>query len=69
VKNALKEATNAAIAAGLFGVPTFAVDDKLFWGFDALPMLRDYLRGDAWFESGAWQGVQALPGRQRPQGS
>jgi 2-hydroxychromene-2-carboxylate isomerase len=40
VKNALKQATQDAIAAGLFGVPTFAVDDKLFWGFDALPMLR-----------------------------
>lgn len=49
VKDALKEATRAAIAAGLFGVPTFAVDGKLFWGFDALPMLRAYLQGDAWF--------------------
>jgi len=49
VKNALKEASNGAIAAGLFGVPTFAVDDKLFWGFDALPMLRAYLQGDDWF--------------------
>ncbi|MBK0394780.1 2-hydroxychromene-2-carboxylate isomerase [Ramlibacter algicola] len=49
VKNALKQATNDAIARGLFGVPTFAVDDKLFWGFDALSMLRAYLLGDAWF--------------------
>jgi len=54
VKNALKQATQDAIAAGLFGVPTFAVDDKLFWGFDALPMLRAYLRGDEWFGE-PWQ--------------
>jgi len=54
VKNALKQATQDAIAAGLFGVPTFAVDGKLFWGFDALPMLRAYLRGDEWFGE-PWQ--------------
>ncbi|TFZ07220.1 2-hydroxychromene-2-carboxylate isomerase [Ramlibacter henchirensis] len=50
VKHALRQSTDDAIAAGLFGVPTFAVDDKLFWGFDALPMLRGYLQGDPWFE-------------------
>lgn len=54
VKDALKQATQDAIAAGLFGVPTFAVDDKLFWGFDALPMLRAYLQGDEWFGA-PWQ--------------
>ena len=58
VKNELKEATNAAIATGLFGVPTFAVDDKLFWGFDALPMLRAYLLGDEWFAS-EWERAAA----------
>ena len=51
VKEELKAATSEAIARGLFGVPTFAVDDKLFWGFDALPMLRAYLQGDAWFDA------------------
>lgn len=59
VKNALKQATQDAIAAGLFGVPTFAVDDKLFWGFDALPMLRAYLQGDAWFDEPWEQAARA----------
>jgi 2-hydroxychromene-2-carboxylate isomerase len=54
VKNALKQATQDAIAAGLFGVPTFSVDDRLFWGFDALPMLRACLQGDDWFGE-PWQ--------------
>lgn len=54
VKQALKQSTEAAISAGVFGVPTFAVDDKLFWGFDALPMLRAHLQGDAWFGQ-PWQ--------------
>jgi len=55
VKADLKANTDEAIARGLFGVPTYAVDDKLFWGFDALPMLRAYLEGDAWFATGGWE--------------
>ena len=55
VKAQLRAHTDEAIARGLFGVPTFAVDDKLFWGFDALPLLRAYLDGDPWFASGAWE--------------
>jgi 2-hydroxychromene-2-carboxylate isomerase len=54
VKAQLKAHTDEAIARGAFGVPTFAVDDKLFWGFDALPMLAAYLGGDAWFQGEAW---------------
>jgi len=54
VKAALKANTDAAIAQGVFGVPTFAVDNQLFWGFDALPMLRAYLQGDPFFD-GPWQ--------------
>lgn len=55
VKADLKSNTDAAIARGLFGVPAFEVDGKLFWGFDSLPMLRAWLQGDAWFDSGAWE--------------
>lgn len=56
VKAQLKAHTDEAIAQGVFGVPTFAVDGKLFWGLDALPMLRAYLAGDPWFDS-AWEGA------------
>ena len=56
----LRENTDAAIALGVFGVPTFVVDGKLFWGFDGLPMLRDYLAGDAWFGD-AWDRAAAVP--------
>jgi 2-hydroxychromene-2-carboxylate isomerase len=50
----LKTNTDDAIANGVFGVPTFEVDGKLFWGLDALPMLRAWLEGDAWFEGPDW---------------
>jgi 2-hydroxychromene-2-carboxylate isomerase len=59
VKAQLKANTDEAIGRGVFGVPTFEVDGKLFWGVDALPMLRTYLLGDAWFE-GAWDSVAAV---------
>lgn len=65
VKARLKANTAEAIALGVFGVPTFEVDGKLFWGLDALPMLQAYLAGDAWFE-GTWDAASAIaPGVRR----
>jgi 2-hydroxychromene-2-carboxylate isomerase len=46
VKARLRANTEAAIAQGVFGVPTLVVDGQTFWGLDALPMLRAYLDGD-----------------------
>jgi 2-hydroxychromene-2-carboxylate isomerase len=37
IKLALRAATDAAHALGVFGVPTIAIDDQLFWGDDRLP--------------------------------
>jgi len=60
VKAQLRANTESAIAQGVFGVPTFGVDGKLFWGLEALPMLRDCLLGNAWFDGPDWQSVQAV---------
>ena len=63
VKSELRMATDEAIARGVFGVPTFELDGRLFWGFDALPMLRAALQGEAWFEGPAWSdAATARPG-------
>jgi 2-hydroxychromene-2-carboxylate isomerase len=56
-KALLRANTEAAQAAGVFGVPAFEVDGKLFWGLDSLPMLRAYLEGDAWFDGPQWDAV------------
>lgn len=61
VKAELKAQTDEAVAQGLFGVPTLVVDDKAFWGLDALPMLRAYLEGDAWFAGPEWDRAAAVP--------
>lgn len=61
VKAQLKAHTDEAMALKVFGVPAFEVDGKVFWGLDALPMLRAYLEGDAWFTDARWNAPQALP--------
>ena len=37
MKTTLRTNTEAAIARGVFGVPTLAIGDALFWGADATP--------------------------------
>ena len=66
VKAELRARTEAAVAAGLFGVPTLVADGRHFFGLDALPMLRAALAGDAWFDGPAWDaGGNQPPGLQR----
>ncbi|MES2243342.1 MAG: 2-hydroxychromene-2-carboxylate isomerase [Pseudomonadota bacterium] len=60
VKAQLKAHSDEAIALGVFGVPALAVDGKLFWGLDALPMLRAFLLGDAWFDGPDWDAASQL---------
>ena len=45
VKAALRSETEAAIARGVFGVPTFAVGADLFWGSDQLAYVKRALDG------------------------
>ncbi|MBY0409870.1 MAG: 2-hydroxychromene-2-carboxylate isomerase [Burkholderiaceae bacterium] len=65
-KALLRANTEAAQAAGVFGVPAFEVDGKLFWGVDGLPMLRAYMDGDTWFEGANWDRVTATPSGLKP---
>lgn len=62
----LRANTDEAIECGVFGTPTFAVGDQLFWGFDALPMLRARLEGESWFDGPQWVGAPDRPALLRP---
>jgi 2-hydroxychromene-2-carboxylate isomerase len=44
-KARLREETDAAIAAGVFGVPAMQVGGEVFWGYDDLPYLDLHLAG------------------------
>jgi 2-hydroxychromene-2-carboxylate isomerase len=47
-KARLREATDAAIARGVFGSPFFIVDGEPFWGHDRLAQV------ERWLETGGW---------------
>lgn len=61
VKLALRQQTEVALKAGVFGTPSMVVDGQVFWGNDALPMLSAYLSGDPWFNQPEWQAVSDWP--------
>jgi 2-hydroxychromene-2-carboxylate isomerase len=42
-KDALKAATETAVARGVFGAPTFFVGEQMFWGQDRLDFVREAL--------------------------
>ena len=62
IKAELRAGTEAAIAAGLFGVPTITLEGRDFWGLDALPMVRDALQGGDWFEGPGWDAAAVARG-------
>jgi 2-hydroxychromene-2-carboxylate isomerase len=61
VKARLRTNTDAAIAQGIFGVPSFQLGEALFWGQDSLEMMLDYLKDPVLFESAEMRRVGALP--------
>lgn len=60
VKQQLRANTEAAIAAGVFGVPSLVVDDLLFWGSDSTQMACDYAHDAAPFVMDEMQ-IRELP--------
>lgn len=60
-KAALRAATEEAVAAGVFGVPTLRIGAELFWGLDAVPMAEAYLEDPALFARGEMARIAGLP--------
>ncbi len=48
VKDRLKEETQAAVDAGVFGSPFFIVDEEKFWGSDRIWMIKRWLKTGGW---------------------
>ena len=60
-KDRLRTNTDAALAAGVYGVPTLQIGSELFWGLDALPIARAYIADPALFTSGEMARLSNLP--------
>lgn len=66
VKDALRRNTDEAVARGVFGVPTLAIGDAMFWGVDATDMAREYAANGSRFADPEYERVAQLPeGAQR----
>lgn len=61
VKARLRHNTEAAIARGVFGVPTLAIADELFWGDDATAMALAFHADRQLFAQGDYPRLDALP--------
>jgi 2-hydroxychromene-2-carboxylate isomerase len=53
-KAQLRRQTDQAITDGVFGVPTMAVGNELFWGYDDLPFLQRFIDGADPVDSASW---------------
>jgi 2-hydroxychromene-2-carboxylate isomerase len=60
VKDMLRRNTDEAIARGVFGVPTLAIGDELFWGADATPMAAEYVAAGCSFSDSEMTRVASL---------
>jgi 2-hydroxychromene-2-carboxylate isomerase len=61
VKQALRANTDAALAAGVFGVPTLAIGEALFWGNDVHEFALQALADPGLLEDPEMRRVDSLP--------
>ena len=61
VKARLRANTEAAAAAGIFGVPTFEIAGECFWGADSIGLMNEFLRNPAYFEEPEMARMSRLP--------
>ena len=61
VKDTLRTNTEAATSRGVFGVPAYVIDDRVFWGVDSLPMVIDYLNDPSIMETDEMKRIGNLP--------
>ena len=61
VKDRLRANTDAALAAGVFGVPTLAVDGELFWGNDSHDLMLAVLDDPGLLREGPLAAAADLP--------
>src|SRR5215468_2927277 len=61
VKDTLRRNTDEAIERGVFGVPTLAIGQELFWGVDATGMASDYVAAGCRYTDPEMDRVARLP--------
>jgi 2-hydroxychromene-2-carboxylate isomerase len=61
IKPQLRANTDEAIARGVYGVPTFFVDEQLFWGDDVTDMFIEFVENPDLFEQAIEKTLHITP--------
>lgn len=61
VKSSLRAATELAALKGVFGVPTVAIDEQLFWGNDSVDFAAAYLQDPSILDTEEMRRIDSLP--------
>lgn len=61
IKAKLRDNNDRAVRMGVFGVPTFLVNEQIFWGEDTLPMVLYVARSPNWLDGKEVKRISALP--------
>ena len=61
VKKTLRDNTERAVSVGVYGIPTFVINDALFWGFDRTDMLLEYLKDPSLLQTPEMLRLAAVP--------
>ena len=61
VKDLLRKNTDEAIARAVFGVPSFVIQDQVFWGADSVEFAKAFLADPRAVHNPEMQRVDALP--------
>jgi 2-hydroxychromene-2-carboxylate isomerase len=61
VKDVLRQNTQEAAAAGIFGVPTLAIDGEPFWGADAFEFAKQFIADPSVLRNPEMRRVDDLP--------
>ncbi len=61
IKKKLKKNTKLAIKKGIFGVPSFVINEEIFWGCDSTGMLLNYLEDSDLFKTSEMIRISTMP--------
>lgn len=61
IKDELRENTEQAAAAGVFGVPSFDADGEIFWGADSIDFLKAFLADASILNGSEMKRLDSLP--------
>jgi 2-hydroxychromene-2-carboxylate isomerase len=61
VKTALHTNTQHAVAHGIYGVPSFLIEDRIFWGDDMFDLMLEWLDDPSFLDDPETHRIMALP--------